>query len=129
MPFDLEDLPKVPESVEVQLTKIDGKLDALAERFDNRMDLVLQKIESGDRESVGLFRLLEQEQGHFRGDIEEHDKRITNIATEKEREHGAMEERLERLETFRTQAKTIIALIVFLMPVITAIIIKDLNIS
>lgn len=137
LPSDLE--TNVPESVEVQLTRIDGKLDALTEKLDARLDLVLEKMESGDRESVALFKLLEGEQNHIRANLNEHDKRIANVASEFEREHDTTNSKIEEVrkeaarrldeqEKFKTQAKTVIALIILLMPVITAALIKAFGI-
>lgn len=107
------------ESVDVQLAQIAGKIDTLTNKLDASMDLLREKIESGDRESVALFRLLEGEQVRMRQDIENHDKRIVNVATEKERDHSVMEADITELKNFRAQAKAIIGLMIFLMPILT----------
>lgn len=128
------------KDVKLLLVELAGKVDLLSSEVRNQMKLVEQKMESSTRETKQLVEFINNRIHVNEKKIEEHDKRFVNIthewdrkigelSMEKGRDHEQMESAIDGLLTFRTQAKTLIGLIVLLMPLITAVILKALNVK
>lgn len=126
--------------VKLMLVGLTGKVDLLAAKVDAQTALLEQKLESSAREAKQLVELLGARVQANKERLDTYEKRFVNIVTEwdrkvgelsmeKGREHEQMQDEIDALMTFRTQAKTVIALIVFLMPIITAVVLKALNIK
>lgn len=62
--------------------RLEGKIDALAAKLDGRLDAVMAKIEAGDRESLQLFKLQENELGHLADTVRANTARIAAVDAE-----------------------------------------------
>lgn len=108
--------------------KIDASHSTMGERLLHTHELIGQKIEGVFREASQLVQFVDARVADHAKKLEEHDKRITNVAETAQRRLEAYADETERkvqtLDAFRVQAKTVIALVAVLMPILTGLAIK-----
>lgn len=67
------------DSVDVVIARLEGKVDRLGDKLDDKMDTVLARIDAGDREQAQKLVLTEERLHNNSRRIEELEKRVTNI--------------------------------------------------
>lgn len=70
-------MPAEPEeTIGTQLAKLDGKIDLLGQKLDAHRDLLMAKIEAGDRESGQAIALTNERVSTLSGKVTENSGRI-----------------------------------------------------
>lgn len=120
---------QLDKDIHILLTEMSGKIDLLNEKMANSHILIEQRIDSNAREQLQLIRLVESQSKNNEKRLNDADSRFANIVKEtddklefaalglkKELDH--LEDRIVPLEKARIQTSTILALMVFGMPLL-----------
>lgn len=117
------------EHVHVTLgQKADQMHDTLAAKIENGGLLLEEKLTSSHREMGQMLQFHGEAVIRHQRVLDEHEKRLTNIAEtaqmEQQRHDQEDDERFAELFAFRTQVKTAIALLAFVWPALTALLLR-----
>lgn len=67
-----------------RMIRLEGKVDRIADKLDDKFEALAQKIEHGDKETVSLVKLYAQDLTHVKDSVADHDRDIENIKAEVE---------------------------------------------
>jgi archaellum component FlaC len=65
-----------------RMIRLEGKVDRIADKLDDKFEALAQKIEHGDKETVSLVKLYAQDLAHVRESVANHDHDIETVKTE-----------------------------------------------
>lgn len=108
--------------------KVDHTHTTLATKIENGGLLLEEKLTSSHREMAQMLQFHGEAVIRHQRQLDEHEKRLANIAQtaqEAQARHDEEDdERFAELFAFRTQVKTAFAVVTFLWPLLTAVLIR-----
>jgi hypothetical protein len=86
----LEEEWTVSDSLEVSLARLEGKVDKIDVKLDSNRELLLDRIEAGDKESMQALRLVEQRVAEQEAKGNRRDERLDKLE-----EHASASDRFD----------------------------------
>lgn len=96
------------ETIGTQLAKLDGKIDLLSQKLDAHRDLLVARMEAGDRESGQAIALTNERVSTLAGKVTENSGRIGTLENLVEKD---TKERLDTLEKLAEPIPTLTKLV------------------
>lgn len=98
LPSELTLMPEAEETIGTQLAKLDGKIDLLSQKLDAHKDLLVAKMEAGDRESGQAIALTNERVTNLAGQVNENKVRLTAVELVASKPDPDLATRVEALE-------------------------------
>lgn len=67
-----------------RMIRLEGKVDRIADKLDDKFEALAQKIEHGDKETVSLVKLYAQDLSHVKDSVVDHERDIEAVKAEVE---------------------------------------------